>query len=50
VSIGFLVYMFVGKMIKFLLPEKIAYNTVCKLVYVHVLLAVGLNFLTSIYL
>ena len=50
VSIGFLVYMFVGKMIKFLLPEKIAYNTVCKLVYVHVLIAVGLNFLTSIYL
>jgi hypothetical protein len=50
VSIGFLVYMFVGKMIKFLLPEKIAYNTVCKFVYVHVLIAVGLNFLTSIYL
>lgn len=50
VSIGFLVYMFVGKMIKFILPEKIAYNTVCKFVYVHVLIAVGLNFLTSIYL
>lgn len=50
VFIGFLVYMFVCKAIKFALPEKISYNIVCKCVYVHILLAVGLNFLTSIYL
>lgn len=48
VFIGVLIYIFVGKVIKFALPDKISYNTACKCVYIHVLLAVGLNFLTSI--
>lgn len=50
VFVGYLINMFVVKMVTFFLPEKISYNIVCKCVYVHILLAVGLNFLTSIYL